>query len=562
MPRKAISEEPLAEYVRKRDFTATPEPKGAKRSASTTLRFVVQKHRASRLHYDFRLEAGGVLASWAVPKGPSLDTHERRLAMHVEDHPYDYRTFEGIIPDGNYGAGAVIVWDEGTYTLAEGTDPVAEIANGKIKFIMRGKKLRGMFTLVKIKSKIGESGDPWLLIKDKDEFVDPGYDVNDHPESATTGKTLDDIAASKNPKTWKSNRTAAEPAKKTPVNKAPANKAPAETAPAKRAPVKRTKAEPMPTAITPMLATLVDAPFDDSGWLFEVKWDGFRAIATIDADGTVALTSRNGLDLLKRFTDLAGIGAAFSSLPVIVDGEICALDAQGRSSFQALQQVEMNARTQSRTPLTFVAFDLIYAEGRDLRSQPLEERKAKLEALIVQGHDVLYSQHIIGRGKDFFELAQREALEGIIGKRRDSPYRSTRSRDWFKIKAKHEEEFVIGGWTEPKGSRSNFGALLLGKYDGKKLVFSGQVGTGFNQKLLREIGAELKRLERETSPFDAVPRMRPAPHFVKPDLVAQIAFHEWTADGLLRQPVFLGLRMDKSASEVTRERPNTSLRRA
>ena len=543
MPRKAKSADPLAEYDRKRDFTATPEPKGKKRSASTALRFVVQKHRASRLHYDFRLEAGGVLASWAVPKGPSLDTHERRLAMHVEDHPYDYRTFEGIIPDGNYGAGEVIVWDEGTYTLFEGTDPVDEIANGKIKFIMSGKKLHGMFTLVKIKSHTGETGDPWLLIKDKDEHVDASYDVNDHPESAKTGKTLDDIAGSKTAKKWISNRTAEEPAKKS-------------------AAAKRVKAEPQPANITPMLATLADVAFDDPAWLFEIKWDGFRAICTIDAGAKVALTSRNGLDLLKRFSDLNGIGAAFKSLPIIVDGEICALDAEGRSSFQALQQVEMSARAKSRTPLTFVAFDLLYADGRDLRALPLEERKAKLESLIVPGRDVLYSQHIVGRGKEFFELAQREQLEGIIGKRRDSPYRMSRSRDWFKIKAKNEEEFVIGGWTEPKGSRSGFGALLLGQYDGDKLVFSGQVGTGFNHKLLDEIGAELLKLERKTSPFDAVPRMKPAPHFVRPDLVAQIAFAEWTHDGLLRQPVFLGLRVDKNAGDVKREHPQPSLRPA
>jgi bifunctional non-homologous end joining protein LigD len=545
MPRKAKTDEPLAEYARKRDFTATPEPKGSKRNASTALRFVVQKHRATRLHYDFRLEAGGVLASWAVPKGPSLDTHERRLAMHVEDHPYDYRAFEGIIPVGNYGAGEVIVWDEGTYTLVEGTDPVHEIAGGKIKFIMHGKKLRGMFTLVKIKSHTGEDGDPWLLIKDHDEFVDPSYDVKDHPESAKTGKTLEDIAGSKTAKTWKSNRSAAEPAAKKP-----------------RAPAKRAKAEPIPKGFTPMLATLADAPFDDNAWLFEVKWDGFRAIATIDANGKVALTSRNGLDLLKRFQDLEGIGAAFRSLPVVVDGEICALDAQGRSSFQALQQVEIAARGKNRTRLTFIAFDLIYADGRDLRTLPLEERKAKLESLIVDGHDVLYSKHIIGRGTEFFALAKQERLEGIIGKRRDSVYRSTRSRDWFKIKAKHEEEFVIGGWTEPKGSRSDFGALLLGQYEGHELVFSGQVGTGFNQKVLREVGAALKKRERKTSPFKDVPRMKPAPHFVKPDLVAQIAFAEWTSDGLLRQPVFLGLRIDKAAADVTRERAKPSLRRA
>ena len=542
MARKAKAPEPLAEYVRKRDFAATPEPKGKKRSASLALRFVVQKHRATRLHYDFRLEAGGVLASWAIPKGPSLDTHERRLAMHVEDHPYDYRTFEGIIPKGNYGAGEVIVWDQGTYALAEGDDPVDEIAKGKITFVLRGKKLHGLFTLVKIKSRASGSGEPWLLIKDHDKFVDPDYNVNDHPESAKTGKTLDDIAGSTTAKRWQSDR-AAEPAKK-------------------RVPAKRAKADPPPRSISPMLATLVDAPFDDPAWLFEVKWDGFRAIASIDAEGTVTLTSRNGLDLVKRFKTLGSIGTAFRSLPVIVDGEICALDAQGRSSFQALQQVDMTARGKGRTPLTYVAFDLLYADGRDLRALPLEERKAKLEKLIVPDRGVLYSKHIVGRGKEFFALAQREKLEGIIGKRRDSPYRMARSRDWFKIKAKYEEEFVIGGWTDPKGSRSEFGALLLGYHEGVKLIFAGQVGTGFNQKLLREIGAELRKRERKTSPFAALPRMKPEPHFVKPELVAQIAFAEWTHEGLLRQPVFLGLRSDKAAHEVTRERAQPSLRSA
>lgn len=536
MARQAKAPEPLAEYVRKRDFTATPEPKGSKRNVSKALRFVVQKHRASRLHYDFRLEAGGVLASWAIPKGPTLDTHERRLAMHVEDHPYDYRTFEGIIPKGNYGAGEVIVWDEGTYTLAEGDDPVTEIAGGKIKFILHGKKLRGMFTLVKIKNKAGETGEPWLLIKDHDEFEEPGYDINAHAGSAVTGKTIEDIAGNAKAKQWKSDRPAAS-AKK-------------------RVPAKRAKADPFPRDVKPMLATLVDKPFDDPDWFFEVKWDGFRAIASIDAEGAVTLTSRNGLDLLRRFKELESIGAAFRSLPVLVDGEICALDEHGRSSFQALQQVDMNVRGKGRPPLTYVAFDLLYADGRDLRALPLEERKAKLEALIVPDRGLLYSKHIVARGIAFFEIAQREQLEGIIAKKRDSPYRMTRSREWRKIKAKHEEEFVIGGWTEPKGSRSQFGALLLGYYEGKKLVFCGQVGTGFNQKLLRDIGAELRKRERKTSPFAELPRMNPPAHFVKPELVAQIAFAEWTGDGLLRQPVFLGLRPDKAAADVTRERPS------
>ena len=541
MPRKSTKPEPLAEYARKRDFSATPEPKGAKRNAKTALRFVVQKHHASRLHYDFRLEAGGVLASWAIPKGPSLDTRERRLAMHVEDHPYDYRSFEGIIPKGNYGAGEVIVWDEGTYVLAEGSDPAAEIANGKIKFIMSGKKLHGMFSLVKMKPKNGETGDPWLLIKDKDEFVDPSFNVDDHPESAITGKTLDDLAQNPRAKTWQSNRTKDTPAKKAIVKKA-------------------ASADPIPHDVKPMLATLVDKPFDDPDWLFEVKWDGYRAILEIDAAGAVSLTSRNGLDLLKRFPDLAGLGGAFRSLPAVIDGEICALDAEGRSSFQMLQQYDIRARAGNRAPLTFIAFDLIYADGRDVRALPLDERKAKLQALIVPDRGVLYSQHVAGRGVDFFKLAQNENLEGLIAKRHDSPYRSTRSREWLKIKAKHEDEFVIGGWTEPRGSRSDFGAILLGYHEGGKLIFCGQAGTGFNQKLLREIGASLKKLEVKASPFVSVPRMNPAPHFVKPELVAQIAFAEWTSDGLLRQPVFLGLRVDKPADEVVREKPRANAR--
>jgi bifunctional non-homologous end joining protein LigD len=473
---------PLAEYVRKRDFAATPEPKESNRSASADLRFVVQEHHASHLHYDFRLEAGGVLASWAVPKGPSLAPGEKRLAMHVEDHPYAYRTFAGTIPKGQYGAGTVSIWDEGTYVLAEGTDPVAAIAAGKIKFVLTGTRLNGMFTLVRIKPKDGENGDPWLLIKDHDRANDPP-----------------------------------------------------------------------PRDVTPMLSTLVEKPFDDPGWVFEVKWDGYRAIASIDAAGAVTLTSRNGLDLLARFPGLAGIGAAFRTLPAVVDGEICVLDERGRSSFQALQRA-LKAPRDAHLPLTFVAFDLLYAGGRDVRALPLVERKSMLEAAIVPGHGVLYSQHIATTGIAFFDVAKREGLEGIVGKKSDAPYRATRSREWVKIKAKHEQEFVIGGWTEPKGSRAAFGALLLGVYDGERLVYAGSVGTGFDTKTLHVIGVQLRARERATSPFAMPPALKPAPHFVRPDLVAQIAFAEWTDDGLLRQPVFLGLRLDKAPRDVVRER--------
>jgi len=490
----------------------------------------VQKHRATRLHYDFRLEADGVLASWAIPKGPSLDTGERRLAMHVEDHPYDYRTFEGVIPAGNYGAGEVIVWDEGTYRLAEGRDPAAEIANGKIKFILSGTKLHGMFTLVKIKHARDQSGDPWLLIKDHDDAADPAWNIDDHPASVVTGKTLAEIAQQTHPKTWKSNRPAAAPTSRS------------------RA---KAKAEPLPRIAAPMLCTVIEKPFDDTRWLFELKWDGYRAIATIAGDGTVTLASRAGKDLLHQFSELADLAHAFRALPVIVDGEICVLDADGRSSFQALQMHD-----ETNAPVTFVAFDVLYADGRDLRDEPLEARKALLESLIVPGHRVMYSKHIVGTGTELFAFAKEHGLEGIVGKRAGSPYRSTRSREWIKIKAIRRQEFVIGGWTEPKGSRSGFGALLLGVYDGTTLTYAGHVGTGFDGAKLGAISKKLRALASDRSPFAGpAPKTNTKAHFVEPKLVAEVSFTEWTRDGALRHPVFVGLRPDKQATDVVREQP-------
>ncbi len=546
--KKPSKADPLAEYARKRDFGATPEPSANKRSASqTALRFVIQKHRASRLHYDFRLEAGGVLASWAVPKGPSRDPTEKRLAMHVEDHPYDYRDFEGIIPSGNYGAGEVIVWDRGTYRLAEGSDPVAEIAAGKIKFVLTGKKLHGMWTLVRIKHRSGEDGDPWLLIKDHDDGVDATWDIDAHAESVKSGKTLADLAKAKSPKTWKSDRPAA-------VSAEP-----------KRARLRAAaKREPLPRDPKPMLATLADAPFDDPAWLFELKWDGYRAIATIDADGKVDLRSRNGKDLLGQFGELADLGAAFASLPIVVDGEVVMLDEHGRSSFQALQSRDKRfakGKPTSAAGVTFVAFDALYADGRNLRDEPLEERKKQLEALIVPGHRVMFSKHVIGTGTQLYELVEAQGIEGIVAKQRRSPYRGTRSREWLKIKAAKRQEFVIGGWTEPRGSRKGFGALLLGVYEGKKLVYSGHVGTGFDAKLLAGITKELHANASADSPFVETPKTNTPAHFVKPKLVAEIKFTEWTHDALLRHPVFLGLRSDKKATSVVRERETAATER-
>jgi bifunctional non-homologous end joining protein LigD len=489
----------------------------------------VQLHRATRLHYDFRLEAGGVLASWAIPKGPTLAPGERRLAAHVEDHPLDYRDFEGNIPAGQYGAGSVIVWDRGTYTLAEGTDAAQEIENGKITFILHGKKLHGEFTLVKIKPREGEHGDPWLLIKDRDEYADPKYDPADHPESVKTGKTLDDIARDPRSKTWQSKPSARHAA-------AP--------------PLRRVRRDPLPRLKSVMLATLIDRPFDDDAWLFEVKWDGYRAVCTIDEKGKLTLVSRNGLDMLARFPPLKGLGEAFGSVPIVVDGEIVSLDSQGRSEFQRLQESQKKVAT-----LTYAVFDLLYADGRDLRKRPLEERKSLLERLIRNDEVVLYSKHVIGKGISLFDQARRRHLEGIVGKKRDSPYQERRSRDWVKIKAQLDQEFVVGGWTEPRGSRTSFGALLLGAYDGDRFRYVGHVGTGFTQKTLRELYAKLQALQRKSSPFDTPVAGNVKAHWVKPELVVQVRFTEWTRDMLLRQPAYLGLRPDKPAREVILELP-------
>ncbi|HTA39896.1 MAG TPA: non-homologous end-joining DNA ligase [Candidatus Acidoferrales bacterium] len=518
----------LEVYNKKRNFTKTPEPSGKKAAPAARLRFVVQMHRATRLHWDFRLEADGALASWAVPKGPTLVPIDKRLAMHVEDHPMNYRDFEGNIPPGQYGAGAVIVWDKGTYALAEGTDPAAEIAKGKIKFVMHGKKLRGLFTLVKIKPRPGESGSPWLLFKDHDEYDDPKWKIEDHPESVKSGKTIPEVAADPKAKTWQSHA----------VGKS-ADKQKA------RAGVKR---EPIPKIKSPMLATLSDAPFDDDDWLFEIKWDGYRGICTIDERGKMKLISRNGLDLLAKFPDMEELAQAFSSVPIVVDGEIVSLDKQGRSDFQRLQYYG-----KERVPLTYVAFDVLYADGQDVRKRPLEERKALLERLIADETLVMFSKHIVGKGTKLYEQAQRNGLEGIIAKKRASTYQERRSRDWLKIKAQFEQEFVIGGWTEPKGSRSGFGALLLGVYEGKKLRYVGSVGTGFSGKLLGEIHARLKKIERKTSPFENDVIANSPVHFTKPELVAAVRFAEWTRERYLRQPAYLGLREDKDPKDVVAE---------
>ncbi|MBV8642703.1 MAG: non-homologous end-joining DNA ligase [Candidatus Eremiobacteraeota bacterium] len=503
----------------------------------------MQEHRATRLHWDFRLEAAGTMPSWAVTRGPTLVPLEKRLAMHVEDHPLDYQTFEGVIPEGNYGAGEVIVWDNGTWELVEGDDPVAEIAKGKLKFVLHGKKLKGLFTLVKIKPREGEHGEPWLLFKDRDEFSDPTWKIEDHAESVKSGKTLADLQRSrKDAPIWKSNRSAA----------------PDGTA-VKRAARRAVATDPIPRDAKPMLTTLVDAPFDDPRWLFELKWDGYRGIAVVEAD-RVTLTSRNGKDLLHQFPEMKALAGAFRSIPVVVDGELCVLDEQGRPDFQLLQSRDKpDARGQKQrrkpSPVVYVVFDLLYADGRDVRERPLDDRKRLLEELIVPDRGVLYSKHVLEHGKELFHHAVQRGLEGIVGKQRASPYRSARSREWVKIKAKQRQEFVIGGWTEPRGSRKEFGSLLVGYYEGDVLHYAGHVGSGYDGELLSSLMKKLDPLARKTSPFADMPKPNTPAHFVRPELVCEVAFAEWTRENILRQPVFVGLRIDKDAKSVVRERP-------
>ena len=537
--RPADGDAPLSAYAKKRDFSKTPEPSDAPGKAEASrpkaLRFVVQMHRASRLHWDFRLEADGVLKSWAVPKGPSLDPGEKRLAMQVEDHPLDYRDFEGIIPKGNYGAGEVIVWDRGTYRLLEGTSTTEQIAKGALEFELSGEKLHGGFALVHIKKARDGEANAWLLIKERDPEADPDWKIEDHAESVESGKTLAEIAKDPRAPHWASDRPAASSVPKRAAR----------------------KLAPLPAGVTPMVATPADAPFDDPNWLYELKWDGYRALVRIDREGTVTVTSRSGNDFLEKFPELAGLGEAFSERPVIVDGEIVVLDERGRPSFQALQERldRYGRRGASKRPITFVAFDLIYGNGRDLRGTPLEDRKAALEAILTGRGPVIFSKHVAGDGSKLFAFARQHGLEGIVAKRRDSTYQARRSRDWLKIKVHARQECVIGGWTEGRRGRKHFGALLLGVYEGEQLLYAGSVGTGFDARLLASLAAKLAPLERKTSPFAAQPKTETPAHWVRPELVAEISFGEWTRDGLMRQPVFVALREDKAPQSVVRERP-------
>jgi len=553
----------LDTYRKKRDLGKTPEPDASTAPAGPTLRFVVQKHAASHLHYDFRLELDGVLKSWAIPKGPSLDPSLKRLAMMVEDHPYDYRTFEGTIPKGNYGAGEVIVWDEGIYHapgLSHGPESEeklrAGLQKGDLKFVLDGHKLKGEFALVRIKS---DKGNSWLLIKKKDQWA-TSEDVTRDDSSVLSEATLGDVRRGGEPVATSGASSSSGPHTASPAapttaatSVAPVHRAApaADLPPAASTDVGRSgHPDPMPRDVKPMLATLVEEPFDGPEWVFEIKQDGYRAIAEL-RQGVVQLYSRNNLSFNRKFPSIAHSLQSLRA-DAVLDGEVVALDDQGRSYFQLLQ----NHLRSGQGSITYFAFDLLYLNGKDLRSLPLVQRKELLRDMLPQLPELRYNDHIPEAGSDFFELARQNNLEGIVAKRADSTYQTgRRSRDWLKIKIRQQQEAIICGFTEPRGSRKLFGSLVLGAYENNELIHIGFSGGGFDDKLLREISAKLQELAQPDSPFGTKVKADMPITWVKPVLVCEVSFSEWTDERLMRQPVFLGLREDKDPEAVIRELP-------
>ena len=560
----------LCEYRQKRDFGRTPEPAGASRaSAKAPARgrtkapgkpaFVIQKHAARRLHYDFRLELDGVLKSWAVPKGPSLDPADKRLAVHVEDHPVEYGGFEGVIPPGEYGGGTVMLWDRGWWEPYG--DAHAGYAKGDLKFILHGSKLHGRWALVRMRTRRdGDRGDNWLLIKERDEAARAGDDiVARETRSAATGREMATIAHAAD-RVWHSQDGAGEAASATKRSRRRATRAdpPASFDPSHMQGAKQAAHAPK---LLPQLAQPVAAPARGDDWLHEIKFDGYRMLAHLKS-GKVRLASRKGLDWTEKFPEVAAALGELGVGEALLDGEIVHLTARGVSSFSALQADLSEGTTAG---LVYMAFDLLYLDGWDLTGARLDDRKAALKAVLAGGGappSVRYADHQEGRGPEFFAAAGGMGLEGIVSKRRDAPYRAGRGPAWTKSKCLGREEFVVVGFSDPAGGRTGFGALLLGYHTPKgklakgKLVYAGRVGTGFSDKLLARLHARLEKLERKAAtvklPADLSAR---DVHWVEPKLVVEVGFSEWTRDGILRQSSFLGLRDDKSPAEVVFEPP-------
>jgi bifunctional non-homologous end joining protein LigD len=534
---------PLEDYRRRRDFAATPEPPPGD-VAERSGRFTVQRHRATALHWDVRLEIDGVLVSWAVPKGPTLDPARRRLAMRTEDHPIEYLDFEGVIPEGQYGGGDVIVWDWGIFEPdPETPDPAIGLRSGEIKFVLHGEKLRGRFTIVRTdrrggRGSGGEEREQWLLIHKRDGAAVDGWDAEDHPRSVKTGRTNDEVREGAAP-----HFTAAPPG---PVDELDLSAA---------------RAGPMPDFVPPMRATLADRPFSDPDWLFEVKWDGYRVEAVVDG-GRARLWTRNRQDASRYFPDLAGPAAWIDAGDAIVDGEVVALDEEGRPRFGLLQDRTGIRRGRSAgtgrrgepAPIVYQAFDLLYLDGRSLLAVPLEHRKRLLRSRLRPHPLVRYAGHVVADGEAFHEAARQQDLEGVIAKLRHSVYEpGRRSRAWLKLKLRREQEAVVVGWLPGQGSHRALGSLILAVRSGDRWVHAGQVGSGIDARTRRELRVQLDELARDEPALDPVPKLKGA-RWVEPRLVARVEFAEWTDDGLLRQAAFKGLDLGRDPRTVRRER--------
>lgn len=482
----------LSEYKKKRDFKKTAEPKPGEGVKEEKNRFVLHYHAASHLHYDLRLEIGGVLKSWAVPRGLPTRKSVKKLAVQVEDHPIEYLSFEGQIPEGQYGAGQVKIFDSGIFEPLEQKNLQKQLLAGKFSFLLIGKKIQAALTLIKTKR-----AKDWLLLMPDTQALNPWI------------KSLGEASA-------------------------------------------------VPERVSPMKANLVDKAFDSKDFLFEVKWDGLRAIAYLD-NGNLSIKSRNFIEQSFRYPELADIGDFVFGTQAVLDGEIVVFDEEGRPSFQKLQsRINLQSKTDidywaSKLPAVFYIFDVLFWEGRNLMKEALLKRKKVLRAILMLYHHVQLSEWIDAEGLAFFQAAKQQKLEGIIAKRKDSPYVQRRTSDWLKIKTLLQQEVVIGGWTEPRATRPFFGALLLGVYENSRFIYIGHAGTGFDYQTLKDLYEKMRKLEVLQSPFEAVPIPNEPAHWVKPVLVAQVRFSEWTRAGRMRQPVFIGLRTDVGPKEVRRE---------
>ena len=504
----------LQQYNQKRNFTITGEPAGGTERSEENLRFVVQHHLARKDHFDLRLEWNGALLSWAVPKGPSYDTRAKRLALQVEDHPLEYRNFEGTIPKGEYGGGTVMLWDEGYWEPSGDVDE--GLKKGALKFVLKGRRLKGKWALIRLQAKAGEADNNWLLIKEKDDYVQTDDGISDFTTSIRTGRSMTEIAAGEDEKII-------------------------------RNPFNQTDVQ---------LAKLVITPPEGENWLYELKYDGYRILAYLEGNN-VRLITRNGNDYTKRFHDIAYSMIDWAAgRAMVLDGEMAVTDAAGKTDFQALQNYMRNPAGKN---LTYIIFDLLALDGADLRGRSLIERKATLAVLMQHApKNLYYSQHIQGNGKANFQAACEANLEGIVGKKADSVYSGTRNGDWIKLKCDKRQEFVIGGYTLSDKKARGISSLLLGFYQGDELVYAGRAGTGLSERGINELEQKFAAIRRQMPAFKIAPKVKPNEQiaWLEPLLVAEIKFTELTAENLLRQASFKGLRTDKNPRDISKEHAN------